>query len=218
MSDLNTDLGVRHPIMTALNAIQSLGSTPELSTNETSSTGAINAPGAVSQAVNDIGFGRYFAGNSLVGNNLNERLQQIFERQPEDFADFTTLRGENVQIAASTFDGQVVLQAIASTATGEALLINDVTVLAGNDVSQAHVSDGQASVNLDTSHKQLALDIGLENGYRVLAEIELLLAERDSEIGLEARQIESKTFTAQTESLVFAKDVEASKLLKAIGG
>ncbi|NBB81326.1 MAG: hypothetical protein GVY36_18115 [Verrucomicrobia bacterium] len=62
------------------------------------------------------------------------------------------------------------------------------------------------------------MDIALENGYVVQAEIEFHQAGRHSEIGIDAREIENTTFSAQTESLVFAKDVEASKLLKAIGG
>jgi len=112
----------------------------------------------------------------------------------------------------------VVLQATAKTATGHDLAVKDITLVNSEGGSDAFISEGQASLDIHAIEENTVLDITLENGYVVQAEIEFHQTGRHSEIRIDAREIENTTFSAQTESLVFAKDVEASKLLKAIGG
>jgi hypothetical protein len=204
--------------MTAVNAIQSLGNSSDLPIEEATATGAIEARGAVSQAVNGIGFDPFFPGNDLAVQDFEERLQQIFGQQPAEVADFTTVRGENVQFAVSSSEGAVVLKATAKTAIGHHLPVKDITVMNSAGGSHASIAEGRVSLDIHAFEENAVLDLALDNGYVVQAEIEFHQAGRHSEIRIDAREIENTTFSAQTESLVFAKDVEASKLLKAIGG
>ena len=214
MSDINTSLGVDHPILTAVNAIQSLDGMPLLPVEPGTDAEMIFARGAVETAVEGGGFATIFADGVFAMRDFNDRLDRLSEDGRRiDLADLTTARGDRLQIAADAHTGRVVLHAFAQSAIGTPLAIKTIVVPDTTDVSVELDADGGAVLAIDSCHDRSVIEFGLANGQTISTELGL----PGNDAGrLSVREVLDKTFTAQTEKLVFASDAEASKLIQAV--
>ncbi|WP_324751965.1 Ig-like domain-containing protein [Roseovarius sp. Pro17] len=228
MSDINTGLGVDHPILTAVNAIQSLDGTPLLAAEARSGVETIFAQGVVATAVDGVGFAPIFADGVFAMRDFNDRLERLSEEgQRIHLADVTTPRGDRLQIAANVSDGgRVVLHGFAQNAAGLPLAIETIEVIDSHGVSVEFGGggggggggdgDGGAVLAIDTWRDRSSIEFGLSNGHTVSIEIDLPRTDNVPGIGLNVREVLDTTFTAQTEKLVFASDAEASRLIQAV--
>ncbi|WP_170214810.1 hypothetical protein, partial [Halomonas halmophila] len=218
MSDINTGQGVRHPLMTAVDAIQSLGGTSDLQSQALYGNDAsVEARGAVLAAVDNVGFEPLSGGQIFAASDFDERLKALFDAGWQQQGDeLITERGESLRFVAFRSENGWVVQASAMTPSGNLLGIDAIHVQGNADVSAEFDANGIALLTLDEAYGNSQLEIGMANGYSTLISLDLSVDGQGDASGVSASEVIGHTFTAQTERLVFARNAEASRLMNAV--
>ena len=112
-----------------------------------------------------------------------------------------------------TDQNRVVLNVFVQSATGAPLAIEAIEAKDAAGVSVELDVDGGAVLAIDGGRDRSFIEFGLANGQTISTELGL---PGDGAAGISMREVLDKTFTAQTEKLVFASDAEASKLIQAV--
>ncbi len=226
LSDVNTTLGVDHPILTALNALQSLDGIAPLTVQNQEVFGGLAGDGPIVETVRTVGF------DDLYNND------QIFNRDfPDGLADEKPMRLDAVVadnslaglVSVETQSGLVANFGLLKTATASALHISlsgeDGQALSiirakvdANDAQLADSADGSPAIlikdpMINTNWK---LEIMLENG-EFLAFGILLPGEVDmAEEALQVTEKPQSSFTASIDRIASDGDIKTAKLTQAM--
>ncbi len=227
LSDVYTSLGVRHPILTAINALQDLDGTAVLSTRGPEVFSGLVADGPVTQAVRSIGFDPIDDQYRLFNRDFSDGFQTdhadgfgepAFGDTPSSLVTIQTRLGPIASFElAETAGSPEVLVSIAGAA-GERLAILAVDAESLGD-SRAVISDDGYSLRLCglESGERIQFAVQLETGTWLAFELQHQdsddRGERDT---LVVTEQSAKTFTANTERLAYAGDIETAKLMQAL--
>ncbi|TNF63064.1 MAG: hypothetical protein EP307_05735, partial [Rhodobacteraceae bacterium] len=222
LSGLNTALGVEHPILTALDALQSLEGTAELSTRGADVFAGLAADGPITEAVRSIGF-----------DPLDETLR-VFNR---DFPDEVHL--DRAAPSGDPFAGQIaaarlevptrlgLMAGLAVETRGEAADIRLHLSDAAGETAPIATAQVRAGADADTG---IARDgeglhlTGLAAGVPVTLDVELVaggnlsfvLILRAQGEGVTISEPASGTFSAATAQIAQADRTEAAQLMQAV--
>jgi hypothetical protein len=214
LSDLNTTLGVQHPILTAVNGLQALGASKALPVLGPEFFSGIGIDPPILQAIRDIGFDPIDFGGGLFAQNSDGAFPVL----PWSSTRFMTGHGFWASLDSDDQGEAVSVRIALADALGRALRIDSVgqTGVGGTTMVLEPGSDGQAEVYLAKPLAPTMFDLRLENG----ASVQLKLGPGETEavtgLTLVAEEIEKQTFTAQTERVSQAEAYEIGLLFEAV--
>jgi hypothetical protein len=205
LSGLNTALGVKQPILTALNGLQSLDGTSPLSATDGDVFAGIDAAGPILQAVGDVGFKPLVDQHDLFGQGFPEgapNIDTVLTRSgflirfailedgevPEFYAEVLSPRGEPEPIQRVVFE----------TADGE-------------------INDEISSVMATRALEPFQANFELETGHVIGIEIYLNFDAGDTSL-TKVDSVGMATFSDQTERYAQSKEYETARLMQAIRG
>ncbi len=227
LSDVNTALGVKHPILTAINALQSLEGTPELGTANGDVFSGLRADGPIGETVRSVGFEPQYDQYRLFNRDFPDghRMDHTDRLGQPAFGDTLSVPvfAETRQGIAAVFqtaktDGAFDLVARLGTASdGEIRLAAANIDGAGGAGISISKDGGVALLSGLQAGQDLRLQLQTEQGVTLTFDVRLPDEQSDGPVDAPSvSQTGVGTFTAKAEQLAYAGDIETSKLMQAI--
>jgi hypothetical protein len=226
LSGVNTALGVDHPILAALNALQSLDGIAELRTQGPDVFGGLRADGPIVETVRSIGFEALYDEDRLFNRDFPDGAPAESGGWTASAAEIATMAERlsiqtrtgpvaDIQITRSS-DGFGVGVSVAR-ATGDSFGIAGAWV-GGAGKTVALQSGGTNSIDLAEMAAEggLQLDLLLEDGTRTSLDMNMRSGEAGEIAAIGLAERADSTFTAHAERLVSAGDIETAQLMQAL--
>ncbi len=222
LSGLNTSLGVEHPILVALNGLQSLDGMAQLSTRGEDVFGGLRTDAPITQTVRSIGFDRLDDDFRIFNRDFPDgiHLDRTDSAQGPLLSQIVTARLDpaarlavTAQVSDEPGDGAPVLRLGMSNMAGGAVAVATVTAKSGGS-DPLHVAHDGATLYLSGIPREdpVTVEVGLGDGEHI-SFVLMLPAQGDE---LQMTELASNTFSSVTERIAYADKAEAAELLQAL--
>ncbi|NNE36257.1 MAG: cadherin-like domain-containing protein, partial [Rhodothermales bacterium] len=222
LSETNTSLGVPHPILAAVNALQSLDGTAELSTLSQDVFAGLVAEGPVTEAARSIGFEsvheqhRTFTRDFPDGLHLDRNLAFVSQLN-ESMVSSVLVPTRTGSVAMFTFfetETGSVIRMVLSEKTNEDLQITSAS-LTGSETGKVALSHDMLDVRIATREgsQKLQLEVALTSGVKLAFALEIGTSDAGE---IWATELVANTFSAGAEQIAYSGEVETERLKQAV--